>query len=574
MLLAGRLLLLAMLISNSGRSLLAQDSNDAAELPPVPAENPTLGELEQLPSGPTRNEEFGTGREPTSYYSYATNAAGDSSNFPEGLSLADVVASLYQCYPEIVAAREEFRRTNGELVSSWGAFDTKLKGYSLNEPTGFYENSRHAIGLARQAWWGGYLSAGYRIGRGDFQPWYKERETNKSGEFKVGWIQPLLQGRAIDVNRVGVFRASLARQASQPIVQQAILDSARAASESYWKWVSAGNVLKAQRELLELAESRGKQFESGVAAGKFAEIDLILNQQLIAERRGKVLDSERKFQEAAFKLSLYLRDGSCQPMVAAEAWLPDQFPVTDRPRNGDLQQDLADALARRPEPRILQIEIRKVRLDQQLACNDLLPAFDLVTEVSQDVGVPASTKNDKGEFELVVGVQGTVPIQRRKARGKIQSTSAKIAQLRQKLFLQQNKIEAELKTAYNSLQLASQIVEQAELSLRAAFESLDRYRFAFERGKIDLIYLNLLETKANETEIKLIDAQGSWFTALGQMQAALGLDPLEQSLLVSELPLSQRPGPGRLPEQEQLDEQRFEEDWKIHESPESTQEQD
>ena len=95
--------------------------------------------------------------------------------------------------------------------------------------------------LPRQTWWGGYLSAGYRIGRGDFQPWYKERETDKSGEFKVGWIQPLLRGKAIDLNRVAVFQASLARQASQPVLQQAILDSAQEATEAYWKWVTAGS---------------------------------------------------------------------------------------------------------------------------------------------------------------------------------------------------------------------------------------------------------------------------------------------------------------------------------------------
>jgi len=317
-----------------------------------------------------------------------------------------------------------------------------------------------------------------------------------------------------------------------------------------------------------LAESRDRKFEAGVAAGKFAEIDLILNQQLVAERRGKVLESRRKFQEAAFKLSLYLRDEGCQPIVAAEAWLPEQFPVTARPRNGDLQQDVTDSLARRPEPRVLQLEIQKVRYEQRLASNNLLPAIDLITEVSQDVGVPASSKDDKGEFLLVVGVQGEIPIQRRKARGKIQSTTAKIAQLHQKLFLQRNKIEAELKTAYNSLLFSSQIVEQAEVSLRAAFESLDRYRFAFERGKIDLIYLNLLETKANETEIKLIEAQGNWFSTLAQMQAALGLDPLEQSLLVAELPDSRRPGPGRLPQHGKFNEGELEKDWRLHQAAE------
>jgi outer membrane protein TolC len=461
--------------------------------------------------------------------------------FAEGLSIADVIASLYQCYPEIQQAREEWRRANGELLSAWGAYDTKLKGYSLNEPTGFYENHRHAIGVARQTWWGGYLSAGYRIGRGDFQPWYKERETDKGGEFKLGWTQPLLQGRAIDLNRVSVFQSSLARRAAQPILQQAILDAARAATETYWKWVASGRVLEAQQKLLDLAKERGEQYAEGFDAGAFAEIDVILNQQLIAEREVKVLDSQRKFQAAAFKLSLYLRDETCQPIVASETWLPEDFPITERPMGGDLQTDLAASLDRRPEPRALQIEIDKVRWDQQLASNNMLPAFDFIAEASQDMGTPASSSDDKNEFLLVVGVQGEVPLQRRKARGKLQSTAAKIAQLRQKLFLQQNKIEAELKTAYNALQLNSQIVEQAVVSLEAANESLERYRFAFNEGKIDLIYLNLLETKANETEIKLIQAQGNWFTTLGEMQAALGLDPLEQALLVSELPPAVRP---------------------------------
>ncbi|MCA9213217.1 MAG: TolC family protein [Planctomycetales bacterium] len=527
-----------------GPATLAQERFTQSVLPPVP-DGETIG---AFPVG-----------EDDGYEIEATRKM-----FPDGLSLADVIASLCKCYPEIQAARQEYRRADGELLSSWGTFDTKLQSYSLNEPTGYYENSRHAIGVARQTWWGGYLSAGYRIGRGEFQPWYKERETDKSGEFKIGWIQPLLRGKATDLNRVSVFRASLARQAAQPALLQAILDSAREATDTYWKWVAAGQSLRAQRELLQLAKTRGEQFEAGLKAGKFAEIDIILNRQLIAERQVKVLDSQRKFQAMAYKLSLYLRDEACQPIIPSEAWLPQRFPVTERPTNGNLREDVAASLARRPEPRILQIEINRMRWEQQLARNDALPQFDFVAEASQDVGPPASSSDDKDEFLVVVGVRGEVPIQRRKARGKLQSTSAKVAQLRQKLLLQKNKIETELRIAYNALQLNSQIVEQAELSLAAALDSLQRYRFAFDRGKVDLIYLNLLETKANETEIKLIEAQGNWFQSLGQMQSALGLDPLEQSLLISELPLSPRPGVGIAPSQNTIDEENFDRDWEIH----------
>jgi len=488
---------------------------------------------------------------------------GDEAESSDDLSLADVIASLYRSYPEIMRARQQPQIANGDLIQAYGSFDTKLYAETINEPTGFYENYRHGIGVARNTWWGGYVAAGYRIGRDDFQPWYKERQTDEGGEFKVSMIAPLLQGRAIDANRVGVFQASLSVRAADPMIQRAILDYARDATLVYWDWVAAGAILEAQRELLKLAEQRNEQFEVGVKAGKFAEIDLILNQQLVAERTVKVLETEQKYRATAFKLSLYLRDEFGQPIVPSEAWLPRHFPITEPP-TGDYQRDLAAALARRPEPRLLELERQAVELERRLACNQLMPRLDFIAEASQDVGAPASSADDKGEFELVIGLQGDVPIQRRKARGKIQSTTAKMAQISEKLRLQRDKIGTELLTAFNALVLAEQMVEQGEVSLRAAYETLQRYRFAFDRGKIDLIYLNLLESKANETEIKLVESQRFWFASLAELQVALGLDPLDQAMGVSSLPESRRPGPERLSAPIDVEEQVLDKDWEIH----------
>lgn len=507
--------------------------------------------------------------------STSAGAAADSSSTEaavenqERLQLADVVASIYRAHPIIEQARLERNLARGLLVEAYGAYDTKLQGYSLSEPTGFYENFRNGIGVARQTWWGGYLSAGYRIGRGEFQPWYKERETNEAGEFKLAMGIPLLQGRAIDPQRVAVFQASLANQAAEPMIRQSLLFASMDAAMIYWEWVAAGAILEAQRELLALAEQRGEQLEAGVKADKFAEVDLIFNLQLIAERKGKVLESLNKFRAVGFKLSLFLRDEVGQPMVPNDEWLPNNFPIIKPLPPSDFQTDLTAALSRRPEPMLLQFEMRQIQWDQQLAINQLMPQLDLVSEASQDVGIPASSSNDKGDFELLVGVQGEVPIQRRKARGKIQSTSAKLAQLDQKLRFQRDKIGAELQTAYAALILSAQVVEQAELALRAAVDTLSRYRFAFDRGsdKVDLIYINLLESKVNETEIKLLEAQGSWFSALAQMQAALGLDPLDQAMLITQLPDSQQPGPGNLPQIPQIDPQKLEADWKRHAEP-------
>lgn len=250
-----------------------------------------------------------------------------------------------------------------------------------------------------------------------------------------------------------------------------------------------------------------------------------------------------------------------------DAWQPSSFPELTHIPAGDFQADLAAAMQRRPEPRLIQREIQQINYERQLAHNNMSPRFDLISEASQDLGIPASSNNDKGQFELTIGFQGEVPVQRSKARGKIQETNAKLAQLTQKLILLSNKIGIELQVSFNAFMIAQQVAEQAEQSLNAAVETLSRYRFGFERGKVDLIYLNLLETKVNETEVKVVEAQQNAFMALSALQAALGLDPLEQALLISELPNAVFSGPGHMPEPASLNPVEFNTDWQRHLAP-------
>ncbi len=91
--------------------------------------------------------------------------------------------------------------------------------------------------------------------------------------------------------------------------------------------------------------------------------------------------------------------------------------------------------------------------------------------------------------------------------------------------MQQDKIGAEIQTAPAMLSNGPRKAwSKPRPALRSAITTVDRFTISFAEGKIDLVYLNLLESKANEYEIKLIEAQYKWFSALAEMQAALGLD--------------------------------------------------
>ncbi len=445
------------------------------------------------------------------------------------LQLSDVIASTYRAFPLLEIARLQSGVTAGQQTSAMGAYDVKLEYYSLSQPVGFYETYRNGIGVARQLWWGGYASAGYRIGRGNFEPWYKERQTNDGGEFKVAFVQPLLQGRAIDPSRVELFQSNLRRQAVGPEIQSQILVAGLDAAKAFWLWVEIGNVLKAQERVLEIAVKRGEQLERTKAAGAASNLEISLNAQQIYERQLKVNETRQKFRDTAFKLSLFLRDESGGPMLAPPEWLPSDFPEIAKVPVGDFQADFQKALGSRPELTLIELDRQTSRWDLTLARNQLLPNVDFSVQTIQNVGQGTSAINDKGEFQVEAGVIGGVPIQRRKPIGKIQSTEAKLMQISQKLEYQRNKIGIELRTARNALDIAQQNVVAAKELVKQANITLSIFRRSLEAGRTDLFFLLTQEIKVNDSEVKLLEAERDFFTALASMQAALGLDPLEQA---------------------------------------------
>ncbi len=505
---------------------VVQEAVPAASEPPLPVpagdkfDGISVEELQsQLPEGLRR----------------AIETPEDAQN-PSALTLSDVIASVYRAYPTIEAIRLQREVTAGDLTASMGEFDTKVLAETMNEPTGFYENYRHGLGLARNTWWGGYVSSGYRIGRGEYQPWYKERETLDGGEFKLAYIQPLMQGRDIDPRRVAVFQNRISQQVVDPQLQTEILATSLTAATVYWDWLAAGRALKVQEQLLALAKQRVEQIRELIKAERRAKVDELFNDVLIAQRVTKVIESHQKLQQSTFKMALYLRDEQGSPLVADEEWLPSSFPPLSKLENLDVQNQIDEALARRPELVELRLQSENVQWDRRLAQNQTLARLDFVSEISQDMGPTTSKNLDKQQFEGLFGLSYEYPWQLRKARGKLRSTAAKLQQIDQKSRLQMDKISLEVQAAIVALQRSEEVIEQLVKVVQTQTEVLELQEIQFTTGRIDLIELNLQEQLVTNLKTDLILAQRDWFTALSQLATATGLDPLEQALRLETLP--------------------------------------
>ncbi len=436
------------------------------------------------------------------------------------LQLDEVLLSVIECYPLIDVAIGELEAAEGKIITSFGEFDSILAARSESQALGFYQNYRNGVDLVQPLYGGGEVFGGYRIGRGNFEPWYGERETNDAGEFKVGFALPFLKDRFIDSRRADLFRARAGQQQVESSVNARLLQFQRFAMQAYWDWLAAARAVEVQQQLLDLALRRVDQIAGRIEKGDLAEIARIDNDRFIAGRRNELIKARRSVEKAAIKLSLFYRDGDCQPIIATAEQVPDSLPDFGPIGMEQLDFDVAQALAIRPELTELQAARRMACVDLRQAQNLTLPALDAAGFAAQDIGAEASPLGDKTPFQLELGMFAEVPLQRREGRGKIRIAEGKIAQIDAKLQFVCEKIRAELQDAASAVNAAFEQIQQSQMNVELSQRSLELGRQLFDAGDIDLIELNIYETSVADAELLLISAYFKYFFNLAAYETA------------------------------------------------------
>ncbi|MEZ6095844.1 MAG: TolC family protein [Pirellulaceae bacterium] len=428
--------------------------------------------------------------------------------------LQDVLDSVANHFPLIEVAIGELDSAEGKQFSQFGQFDTRLEGYSISQPVGFYKTYQNGVSISKPLYQGGSVYGAYRIGDGQFEPWYGERETNEGGEFKVGFDMPLIKDRRTDQRRTAVQVATAQRDQVAFNIDGRLIAIEREATAAYWNWVASGLIVRAEEEILELAKSRVDQIRNRVELGALPKVAEIDNQRFIAKRENDLFKAQRKLQSAAIKLSLYLRDTDGEPIRPGIDWIPMDFPKSETIDEQSIEQCYQTALSNRPDFQELDAMRREACAELAYAENLTLWKLNAKGFAGQDLGAPASAKGDKSPFELQAGLYAEVPVQRREGQGKILAAQGKLVQIEAKQRFVANKIEIEIRDAASALNVAYDRIETSRKNLELTLQALDLGRVAFEAGKIDLIELNIYETSVFDARQQLVEAEFEYFTAL------------------------------------------------------------
>jgi outer membrane protein TolC len=435
------------------------------------------------------------------------------------LSLSDVVQSVEQHYPPLLAVLAERDIADAELLQALGKFDLTLRAGIQADQFGFYANERFFTGFEQPTqFWGSSYYGGYRVGRGSFAPYDGKLQTRTEGEWSGGFKLPLWQDRAIDEKRAALRKAELGRALARLTIDQQKLIIIQLATRRYWDWVAAGRRLQLAEAMLQVAQARDEFLKRAAQAGQIPPIEVTENQRAILQRRSQVVETDRFLQQAAIDLSLFYRDAQGNPVLASKDDIPPAFPDLTNIDESQLARDIELAIAKRPDLARFSIQKAQTEIDRRLAANQTRPAIDLGLGFTAESGTGPVRR---GPQELKAALMFELPFQRRSARGKEASAGAKLRQLDQRERFTQDQIAAEVRDAVSAVRAAYERAQLTRDEYRVARDLEEAERARFRLGDGTMFIVNLREQATFDAALRELAATQDYFRSMAQYELAI-----------------------------------------------------
>ena len=449
-----------------------------------------------------------------------TSVLLSSAEAQEPLVLGNLLQGVREGFPLILAAEEDRSIAQGSRLSALGEFDVRWKTKTSILSPGYYDRYTLDSLIEKPTSLAGLdLYGGYRQGLGDFAVYDEKAKTMDGGEARFGLNLPLLRDRSIDARRAGLAIAEAGIGLADQSVQMKRIEIVLRVSVAYWKWVAAGKKLTVVADLFRIAKERDSGLKERVAHGDIAEFERKDNLRGVLQRENQLYSAERSFQEASFELSLFVRDPQGQPRVPTKEQLPKIIPPITAKEAYIETKLLTQALEKRPEIQRIRQERTQAEISGQHADNQLMPKLDMVLEVSKDFGGNDPTRDPT---ELSSGVQLEVPLQRRKAEGKLAEAQAKQRKLDRELEFINQRIGADIKDAISALKISREQLSIVGKELGFARELEEGERTRFEAGESTILIVNLREQATADSAVRQIDALVHYHLAEAYLHAALG----------------------------------------------------
>jgi HAE1 family hydrophobic/amphiphilic exporter-1 len=424
----------------------------------------------------------------------ATQVAGQT------LSRIDAVKAALDANPDVVRSREDLRVLEGRI--------TEVRADALPEVTFHANGNRYRDpSLLNSSSFDSFpaelRSALKPIPASLYDGSAEVKQTLYS--FKVG--------RALRVARLA---RSLGQEDARRVRQTIAFEAVRA----YDTLLLNMEYVRVNRHTLEQKQKHLESVRNRRAAGVATELDVLRSEVDVENQRAQVTRAEGRVDYARASLNAVMLRPIDAPIQPTDA-------LANRPVDATLDQALAAALAERPEIKSARLaeQAREEAIGVEQA--ERKPRVDLIGTFGYAVREPRNFFHyDYSRWSFAVS--GTVPIfDGGRAAGRIAQAQAERAKATQERLAAENQIRLEVKDAFDRLNVASRLLEAADLNITQAQKALDMTQANYTLGAATLLDVTDAQAALTEAERVRIDALHDHADARATLRYAMGRDPLE-----------------------------------------------
>ncbi|MFP4172852.1 MAG: TolC family protein [Candidatus Hydrogenedentota bacterium] len=364
-----------------------------------------------------------------------------------------------------------------------------------------------------------------------------------SGGLNLSLTQPLLQGRGQDITTTRIQLAEKGREASQEQLMSQVLTTVAEVVDAYWDVVAAEATVEVREESVENAERLVEMSKQRFEIGEAASIDVLQARSGVAARQGDLISARAQLRDAEDRLKqlMSLRDNE---YLAQAGIQPVDEPSLFEPEF-DEHASVQRALANRPEIQAAELEIESAEIEQRQAADEMHPELDASGTVSaggreESISGVFEGTAERADRSYNVGVQGSVPIPNRAARGNYQRSRISTRQAEDRLRRTQHELMLSVRLAIRAVETARVMVESSRQTRRLQEANVAAEEKRLELGTTTSYRVLEVQEDLTEAQVQEVQAMANFEQALTELRQAEGI--LLQDLGVEfDMPESAKP---------------------------------
>ncbi len=310
-------------------------------------------------------------------------------------------------------------------------------------------------------------------------------EDQYAGTVGLTVTQSLLRGLSPRANLANLRKARLDVDISRTELKGVAESVAAQIEKGYWNLYLAGQEIEIQQKSLELAMQQLTESQERVKVGKLPELELAAVEAEVASRRGSLIDSQSRYEQARLQLLYLLNPPTANLWEKMPQLLDKPFIPTDTLDAVNVHEQIA--LKCRPDLQQARLALSKGNLEIARTKNGLLPQLDVFISLGTTT-YSQTFKNSIPDiaspyYSVSGGLTFSQPVPNRQASAQL----ARARYSRDQQILAVNNLEklvqCDVRSAYAEVRRARQQIEATRVTRELQEKKLNAEVEKFRVGK-------------------------------------------------------------------------------------------